>query len=112
MKLKQIHRWHYCGVQTSLRNIWLVEDDRNLRQVIDAEGWGKSVGVAEDDAEGALLLDDFDAQKVGQSLRIADVDVERTDVADTEPAWPVAVFDIQQPDAEQLILIESGPVER
>ena len=87
-----------------------MENDGNLRQVIDAEGRRESVSVAEDNAEGALLLHDFNADKVGQPLRIANVDVEGTDVADSESARPVAVLDIQQPDAEQLILIQPGPM--
>lgn len=73
-------------MQTSFRHIRLVENDRHLRKVIDAERRREAISVAEDDAEGALLLDDFDTQKVGQSLRIADVDVKRTDVANTKSA--------------------------
>ena len=99
-------------MQMSLGNIRLVKDDGHLRQVIDAEGRRESVGIAENHAESALLLHYFHPQKVGKSFRIAHVDVKRTDVPDAESARPVTAVHVQQPDAEQLLFVQSRPVER
>ena len=102
----------YRRVNVSIGHIRLVEEDGHFRHVIDPEWRRKAGSVAEYDAVRALLLDNFDADEQRMAFRIADVNVERADVADGKSARPVTARNVQKADAQQLILVQTRPMER
>lgn len=71
-----------------------MKNDWNLCQVVDSEWRRKASCVAENDTEGALLLEYLHAKKVCTTFIVAYVNMERTNVLDGKTSRPMAVFHI------------------